>query len=165
LTIVFWMKAGGHTHSYLFSKYSGGGQGWAIITGEDNTLCAFGGNANCDNNGPTTCLSSWTENVWDHYAVVFDNHGSGYHKGLSLYKNGQRAAEGGEYNSCDIDAPLTIGEWDRGELSPHKSNDGVSWTGELDEIMIFKRELNPVEIATLYTNAAAINTCYGEAYN
>merc|ERR1711988_1214914 len=156
ITYSFWIKPGPYSHTYLVSKYMGAGEGIAMMSQSNGQMCAFGGNSQCNNNGPSTCIDNgWTEGVWTMITVVYSA-GYGYQSGMHIYKNGNHAATG-SFKHCEVNAPLTVGEWDRGRHG--SNNNGNKWKGFFDEFMIFRKALSSGEVKELYNSAEHLHQC------
>jgi len=98
----------------------------SIATGSLHIKCAYPG-----------------DNLWHHYAGVLDEE-----KTLSIYIDGKRQLSGTFPNDGDFVSGVTTVKI--GSYNPGYQNQG-SFHGDLDDVFIYNRGLNPCEIETLYS--------------
>ncbi|MBI5762936.1 MAG: hypothetical protein HZA51_05355 [Planctomycetes bacterium] len=131
-----------------YSLYLGNGQlGFQIADGVGGSFCtSCGGGASCTNYGSGVFVATGN---WEHVAVTV----SRTNNGGTFYVNGAPVGvfnPGCHPNSITNTNPLRIGS--------RSSSVSAVFDGCIDEVELFNRVLNPVEVASLY-NARHAGKC------
>jgi hypothetical protein len=96
--------------------------------------------------------NTWTDGVWHHFAVTYD--GTSAAAGVTIYVDGAPEATTTEYDalssSIGTDAPLLIG-------SRSSSGSTLPFTGGIDELQVYGKELSQVEVEDLYFDGVHVD--------
>jgi len=146
-SVSLWVNPGSSsTARYIIGNRSAAGNnaGWEIFTDAAGTFPRI----NLDDDGATTISLSASSNIetsgtWHHLVMVVEG------ASLKLYVNG--VSEGTQNIDITGDYSTNAGNMYIGS-SPMRASGGISFTGEIDQVVFVGRAITATEVAFLYNS-------------
>ena len=143
VTVSCWIKTNeGQGYSHLVSKYAAGEDAGFILAMQDGQV-TWGGRSGSGQFVRIMSNGRLDDGLWHHLIGVIEG------TAWSLYVDGSLEAflhHGRRRSSIHCSTPLTLGMYHDGDLDDHRF-----YSGQMDDVILFRRALNPCEIEALHT--------------